>query len=66
MTRSVHSSKGRELKVGIDAEDFPLCLHLGVKCEKSRKMCVEKISMKEKNNRKQENKASETRHNETK
>jgi len=46
MTRSVHSSKGRELKVGIDAEDFPLCLHLGVKCEKSRKMCVEKMSMK--------------------
>jgi hypothetical protein len=65
MTRSVHSSKGRERQV-VGVEDFRLSLHLGVKCEKSRKMCVEKISMKEKNNRKQENKASETRHNETK
>jgi hypothetical protein len=33
MTRRVHSSKRREWKVELDAEDFPLCLHLGVKCE---------------------------------
>ena len=48
MTRSVHVSKRREL----DVEDVPLCLHLGVKCGKSRKMCVE-------------NNATETRHKET-
>ena len=46
MTRRVHSSKRREWKVGLDAEDFPLCLHLGVKCEKSRTMRVEKMPMK--------------------
>ena len=30
MTRNVHSSKGRERKVGVDVEDFPPSLQLGV------------------------------------
>ena len=46
MWHGVHSSKRRESKVGLDEEDFPLCLRLGVNCEKSRKMCMEKMSMK--------------------
>jgi len=31
MTMSVHSRKRRQWKVGLDVEDLPLCLHLGVK-----------------------------------
>ena len=68
MTMSAHSSKRSGWKVGLDVEDLPLCLHLGVKCEKLRKMCMEKMSMKWKIGWtcKQENNANETRHNETK